>query len=58
MEKLRTTLSYYNMRKVAEKAGISYEIIKNFSCGRKKYLTDTEYNSVVSAIFEIAGGIR
>ena len=58
MEKLRTTLSYYNMRKVAERAEISYEILKNFSCGRKKYLTDVEYNAVVAAIFEIAGGIR
>ena len=58
MEKLRTTLTYYNMRKVAEKAEISYDILKNFNCGRKKYLTDAEYNAVVSAIFEIAGGIR
>ena len=58
MEKLRKTLKYYNMRLVAQEAEISYEILKNFSCGRKQYLSDEQYNAVVGAIFQIAGGIR
>ena len=58
MEKLRKSLKYYNMRLVAERAGISYEVLKNFSSGRKQYLSDEQYNAVVGAIFDIAGGIR
>ena len=49
-EKLRNVLKNLKMSNVAEEAGISYAILRNFSCGKKQHLTDTEFNAVVNAI--------
>ena len=55
---LRKILKYLNMRMIAEAAGVSYEILRNYSCGRKQHLTDEEFNAVVKAIKQVFGGIR
>ena len=50
MERLRQILSVVNTTKVAEVSGISYQILANFKKGKKKYLTDVEFNATVEAI--------
>ena len=55
---LRQVISYMNMRKLSEEAGISYDIIRNYSCGRKRNLEHEEYNAVVDAIKRILGGLK
>ena len=48
--KLRTVLTAMNMRMVAESAGISYDVLRNFKKGQKEHLTNEEFNAVVEAI--------
>ena len=55
---LRQVLKYMNMRTVSEKAGISYDVLRNYNCGRKEHLTDEEFNKVVEAIKSVIGGLR
>lgn len=37
-EEMKVLLKNFNMRKVSEATGISYDILRNFSCGRTQYL--------------------
>ena len=58
MEKIRQTLKNINMKYVAKESGISYQVLKNFSSGRKKYLTPEEANAVITVINNIPGGLK
>ena len=47
-----------NMRKISEDSGVSYNTLRNYSCGRKANLEHEEYNAVVNAIRSIIGGLQ
>lgn len=48
--KLRKLLDCMNMRVVAEEAGISYGVLRNFKMARKEHLSDEQFKKVIDAI--------
>ena len=60
MNNLRECIGYINMRKLSNLSGVSYDVLRNYSCGRKEHLSDEEVNAVVKALREIMliGGIK
>ena len=51
--KLRSVLSYMNMKKISEKANISYDILRNFYYGKKENLSPIEEEKVITTIKEL-----